>query len=62
MRESISDLVLFAAQEARALGHSYVGTVHLVIALSRGSGFGGLLLTPILASAAKSIFVKDPQM
>ena len=25
-------------------------------------GFGGLLLTPILASAAKSIFVKDPQM
>ena len=44
MRESISDLVLFAAQEARALGHSYVGTVHLVIALSRGSGFGGLLL------------------
>ena len=32
--ESVSDLVLLAASEARALGHSYVGTAHLLIAIS----------------------------
>ena len=44
MSDTLSGLIVRSAQEARGLGHGYVGTVHLVIALSRSGGFGGLLL------------------
>jgi ATP-dependent Clp protease ATP-binding subunit ClpC len=44
MSDTLSGLIVRSAQEARGLGHGYVGTVHLVIDLSRSGGFGGLLL------------------
>ena len=37
-------LILAAGQKARALGHSYVGSVHLLLALAQEPGQMGLLL------------------
>ena len=47
-------LLLTAAQRARTLGHSYVGSVHLLMALTQYPGFAGQMLrfagcTPMLA-------------
>ena len=39
-----ANLILAAARRARGLGHSYVGSVHLLMALSEESGRLGLLL------------------
>ena len=38
------DLILSAAQKAKALGHSYVGSVHLLLAIAEESGLAGQLL------------------
>ena len=37
-------LILGAANAARSLGHSYVGSVHLLLALAENEGLGGQLL------------------
>ena len=38
------DLILGAADGARRMGHSYVGSAHLLLALSRSPGMAGLLV------------------
>lgn len=38
------ELILFAGRKARALGHSYVGSVHLLLALAQIPGAAGQLL------------------
>ena len=37
-------LLHLAADSSRALGHSYVGSVHLLLAMSQSTGLAGLLL------------------
>ena len=37
-------LILSAAQKAKALGHSYVGSVHLLLAIAEEPGLAGQLL------------------
>ena len=44
MNQSLSSLLLQAAAEARALGHGYMGTVHLLIALSGSACPAGNLI------------------
>lgn len=39
-----TELILAAGRRARELGHSYVGTIHLLLALAEESGQAGLLL------------------
>lgn len=38
------DLILSAADSARRMGHSYVGSAHLLLALARSPGMAGLLV------------------
>lgn len=38
------ELILSAAREARQMGHSYVGSVHLLLALGQDPGFSGQML------------------
>ena len=38
------DLILGAADSARRMGHSYVGSAHLLLALARSPGMAGLLI------------------
>ncbi len=42
--EDARGLILAAGRKARALGHSYVGSVHLLLALAQESGLAGQLL------------------
>ncbi len=49
---STLDLVRRAGRQGRALGHSYVGTVHLLLALSQGKDLPGLLLRTAGADTA----------
>ena len=37
-------LIYAAAQKARGFGHSYVGSVHLLLALAEGKNLAGQLL------------------
>ena len=39
-----TELLLAAGRQARGLGHSYVGTAHLLLALSQETGWLGLLM------------------
>ena len=41
---SAQELILAAGEQARALGHSFVGSQHLLLALGRDDGLGGKLL------------------
>ena len=47
-------LIMAAAREARGLGHSYVGTVHLLLAMLKEPGFSGQLLRGAGLSAQMS--------
>lgn len=40
----VTELILRAAEKARSLGHSYVGSQHLLLALTEASGFVGQML------------------
>ena len=42
--QSALDLILDAADSARQMGHSYVGSAHLLLALTRASGMAGNLI------------------
>ncbi len=42
--QSALDLILSAADSARRMGHSYVGSAHLLLALTRSPGMAGLLI------------------
>ena len=42
--ENLEELILAAARHARGMGHGYVGTVHLLLALAEESGHLGTLL------------------
>ena len=42
--ETSTELILAAARQARGLGHSYVGSIHLLLALSEAPGGLGMLL------------------
>ena len=42
--EDVKSLLRAAAQTARELGHSFVGTVHLLLALSGAPGMAGHLV------------------
>ena len=43
-RQDGADLILRAARQARDLGHSYVGTVHLLLALAELGSWEGRLI------------------
>ena len=42
--QEAADVIVAAAAQARALGHSYVGSVHLLMALCASRGEAGMLL------------------
>ena len=42
--ENAQTLLASAAKQARAFGHSYVGSIHLLLAMAREPGLGGQLL------------------
>ena len=42
--QSALDVILSAADSARRMGHSYVGSAHLLLALARSPGMAGLLI------------------
>ena len=44
-QSELQGLILTAGREARALGHSYVGSIHLLLALAQSAGTAGNLLT-----------------
>jgi len=42
--QEVSDLIVAAAVQARSMGHSYVGSQHLLVALTQRSGWPGQIL------------------
>ena len=42
--QEATDIILAAAAHARAQGHSFVGSIHLLWAMANASGNGGMLL------------------
>ena len=41
---SVNELIREAAREARELGHSFVGSIHILLALSQGTDGAGNVL------------------
>ena len=60
--EAAETLILQAANKARSMGHSYVGSAHILLALTEATGMAGLLLrgagmeTELVRSAASVLY------
>ena len=59
------ELIRLAGQKARTLGHSYVGSAHLLLALTQQTGSTGQLLRsagvdPVLTVQTDSFHKNDP--
>ena len=65
--ETSMELILAAARQARGLGHSYVGSIHLLLALAEAPGYLGILLRkngleqPYLHSLVKGLYGQGTQ-
>ena len=54
--QEAADVIVAAAAQARSLGHSFVGSVHLLMALCSASDEAGMLLR---SAAVTEKFVHD---